>query len=146
MDGNADSLETVAARLGEAPTRGDLAQLRDEILAAAKRDFRQVEALTGLYALFPVRAPVPPSRGWAASPDLLLYLTSVVVTRRPRVVVELGSGLSTMWLGYAMEKSGHSGRIVSLDHERGFAERTRSLLQGHGLAERAEVRYAPLID
>jgi predicted O-methyltransferase YrrM len=65
-----------------------------------------------------------------------------VRTRQPKLVLELGSGTSTVWLAYALEKSG--GRLVSLDHDPGYAEKTRAMLAAHGLTEVAEVRDAPL--
>jgi predicted O-methyltransferase YrrM len=47
-----------------------------------------------------------------------------------------------VWIAYALEKAG--GRLVSLDHDRAYAERTRAVLAAHGLSGVAEVREAPL--
>jgi predicted O-methyltransferase YrrM len=146
LDRIMDGLASLSTTLGHTPTQTELRRLQSEALIAASRDFRQTEALFCLYTLFPVRAPVPPSRKWAASPDLLLYLTSVVLDRRPATVVELGGGLSTLWLSYAMEKSNHGGRIISLDHDAGFADKTRTLLATHDLAKYVDVRNAPIVD
>lgn len=133
-------------RLGHAATQTELHRLHLEALLAARHQFRQTEALVGLHSSFPVRSPLPPSRGWAASPDILLYLTSLVLERRPRLVVELGSGLSTVWLSYALERAAGGGRSISLDHDARFATRTRELLVAHGLDGITEVRHAPLVD
>lgn len=119
---------------------------RSETLQAAKNDFGQLEALVTLHSVFHVRGPLPPSRGWAVSPDLLLHLTSLIKERQPHTVVELGSGLSTVWLAYALENAGGSGRVVSLDHDAQFADNTRRLLLAHGLDHLAEVRHAPLVE
>ena len=139
-----EQLDRVERRLGH--TQTELRRLHSEVLVAAVREFRQTEALLGLHSLFPVRAPLPPSRKWAASPDILLHLVSLVLDRRPRLVVELGSGLSTVWLSYAMERAGNRGRIISLDHDTRFASGTRALLLAHHLDGIAEVRDAPLTD
>jgi hypothetical protein len=139
-------LDTVDLRLGHAATQTEMRALHGDSLLAGNRDFRQVEALMGLHSLIQVRAPLPPSRGWAASPDILLHLVSLVLERRPRVVVELGGGLSTVWLAYAMETVGEGGRILSLDHDARFADTTRALLAAHVLERVAEVRHAPLKD
>lgn len=106
-------------------------------------DFAQVEALIGLYGLFDVRAPVPASRGYAASPDLCLELVRQVYTRRPALVVECGPGLSSLWLGYALQKTG-AGRLVSVEHQAPFRERTADLVRLHGLDDVVEIRLAPL--
>ena len=44
----------------------------------SKQDFRQLEALVSLHEMLDLKAALPPTRGWAASPDLLLTLTSLV--------------------------------------------------------------------
>lgn len=110
------------------------------------KEFRQVDALLQLNRLAPVREALPASRGWAASPDVLLTLVALVRERRPRLVVDLGSGLSTVYVAAALEALGTDGRVVSIDHDAHFAELTRELLVRQGLSERAEVRIAELTD
>jgi hypothetical protein len=102
----------------------------------------EVEALFQLFDEFTPRAPMPSSGGFALNPTDLLDLLHLVRTRRPKLVLELGSGTSTVWIAYALEKCG--GRLVSLDHDPGYAEKTRAMLAAHGLTEVAEVRDAPL--
>jgi len=102
----------------------------------------EVEALVQLFQGFAPRAPMPPSGGFALNPTDLLDLLQLIRTRRPKLVLELGSGTSTIWIAYALEKAG--GRLVSLDHDSGYAEKTRAALAAHALTEVAEVRDAPL--
>ena len=73
--------------------------------------YHQFEAVEQLLPLLKLSAPLPPSRGWAASPDFLLTLAHVTKKVRPRLTVELGSGISTLVLA----KSG-AKKIISLDH------------------------------
>jgi hypothetical protein len=87
---------------------------------------------------------VPATRVWAASPDLLVVLVDLVITERPSLVLECGSGASTLWLALAMRRFGIDGRIVALDHDPVFGTKTRDLLARHGVADLAEVRDAPL--
>nr|WP_255524181.1 class I SAM-dependent methyltransferase [Terrabacter sp. MAHUQ-38] len=82
--------------------------------------------------------------GWAASPDLVLTLVGEVLTRRPALVVECGSGVSTLWLSLVIDHFGLETRVVSLDHDPVYAEQTRQTLRDHGVAHVAEVRDAPL--
>lgn len=77
-------------------------------------------------------------------PTGLLEVLWHVRRDRPRLVLELGSGTSTVWLGYAVEQTG--GRLVSLDHDEEFGERTSEQLRRHGLTAVAQVRQAPLRD
>lgn len=103
---------------------------------------REVEALLQLFQGFTPHAPMPSSGGYALNPTDLLGLLHLVRTRRPRLVLELGSGTSTVWMAYAVKEIG--GRLISLDHDAGYAEKTRTQLAAHGLTEVAEVREAPL--
>ena len=89
------------------------------------------------------RAPLGPYRGWALSPDAALWLALCVMHSRPRTVLELGSGTSTAVIAAAAQTAALDTTIVSLDHEPGFAARTRALLQARGMA--ADVRDAPLV-
>ncbi|MEV4638564.1 class I SAM-dependent methyltransferase [Actinoplanes sp. NPDC049548] len=105
---------------------------------------REIEAMFQLFAEFTPRAPMPSSGDFALNPTDLLELLHIVRLRRPQLVVELGSGTSTVWLAYALEKTG--GRLISLDHDAEYAGKTRDMLDAHGLSAVAEVRTAPLTE
>jgi predicted O-methyltransferase YrrM len=90
--------------------------------------YHQIEAVEQLLPLLKLSAPLPPSRGWAASPDFLLTLAHVTRKVKPRLTVELGSGISTLVLA----KSG-AKKIVSLDHSVEFGTQTREMLSNHGV-------------
>ncbi|GIE84102.1 O-methyltransferase [Actinoplanes regularis] len=103
---------------------------------------REVEATVQLFQGCTPRAPMPSSGDYALNPTDLLELLFLVRSRRPRLVLELGSGTSTVWLGYVLEQTG--GKLISLDHDPEYADRTRAALRAHGLTGVAEVRDAPL--
>ena len=90
--------------------------------------YHQFEAVEQLLPLLKLSAPLPPSRGWAASPDFLLTLAHVTKRVKPRLTVELGSGTSTLVLA----KSG-AKKIISLDHSVEFGTQTREMLLSHGV-------------
>jgi predicted O-methyltransferase YrrM len=114
----------------------------DELGKLQRDQTREVEALLQLFREVVPRAPMPSSGRWALNPTDLLGILHLIERHRPRVVLELGSGTSSVWIAYALEKIG--GRLISIDHEHEFAERTRRLLTAHGLDAVAEVRDAPL--
>jgi len=109
-----------------------------------KQTFRQLEALLNLSAVLPASDVLPATRGWAASPDLLVVLVDLVISERPSLVVECGSGASTLWLALAMRRFGIDGRIIALDHDPVFGRKTRDILARHDVRDLAEVRDAPL--
>lgn len=154
---------------GEVPTRADVGSLADSIArleaslaaerfteqvsSAVKGQTREVEALLQLYAWVKPNEPMPASGEWAMNPQGLLALTALVRRNRPRIVVELGSGTSTIWIGHAMAANGPVGangstvvgRLVSIDHDPGYAARSQELARLHS-DEMAptEIRVAPL--
>lgn len=105
---------------------------------------RQVQAMLNLRDLVRLEAAVPPAGGWAASPDLLLFCVDLMLAEEPEVVVECGSGLSTLFLALAAEQHGLATRVVALEHHEEYAAKTRALLERHGVGHRADVRLAPL--
>jgi predicted O-methyltransferase YrrM len=151
------ALRTTLARhhtSGRAQNRGvttRLTAIRDRI--DSERDARATERVNSLaqaqetirlFTSFPVRAAVPPMGGWAASADLVGALVDEFLERRPSLVVECGSGVSTLWLATAARQHGVPTRIVALEHDAHYAEQTRALLARHDLSDVAEVRHAPL--
>lgn len=107
------------------------------------QNYRQVEALFSLFALLPVKAALPPMRGAAISPDLAAQLASIILRERPRTVLELGSGASTIVGGYALRASGQ-GRLVSCDESSEYAGYARARIALHGLEDIVTIRHAPL--
>ncbi len=63
---------------------------------------------------------------------------------RPGLVVECGSGSSSVWLGHVLRRLGH-GRYVALEHDERYAEVSRTEVARHGLSDVVEVRHAPLL-
>ena len=129
-------LRALHQRLSKAASHN--AAISKESKALHWQSYRQSEALVQLFALLKFTAPIPPTRSWAASPDLLLTLVDLVRKHQPRLVVELGSGLSTLILA----KSG-AKKIISIDHSEEFAEQTRAMLKAHGVRG-VQVRVAGL--
>jgi predicted O-methyltransferase YrrM len=109
-----------------------------ELKAEVWQSFRQSEAMQQLLSLLKFSAPVPPTRSWAASPDLLLTLTQLVRTHNPKLVVELGSGVSTLVVAKAGAK-----KVISIDNSAEFAGKTREVLKEHKVRG-VDIRVAEL--
>lgn len=124
-----------------------LGTLRDEMHRLTRRhneSFRQTEAAIALYAVVKPRLPLPAMRGWAISPDMAGLVYAMVMERKPRCIVELGSGVSSLVTGYALEQLGNGGQVLSLDHDERFSGETVKNLERHGLTPHVRVVHAPL--
>ena len=116
-----------------------------ELTAVARDETRQVEALLQIVpGIESRRALLPPSGRWAMDARSIGHLLDLVRAYRPARVVELGSGTSSVWLGYTLREL--QGTLVSVDHDEYFAGLTREALVRHGLQDVAQVRVAPLTE
>ena len=116
----------------------EIAVSTKELKTSMWQSYRQTEAMQQLLSLLKFSAPVPPTRSWAASPDLLLTLAQLVRKHNPKLVVELGSGVSTLVVAKAGAK-----KVISIDHSGEFADKTREVLQEHKVRG-VEIRVAQL--
>lgn len=107
--------------------------------------YRQIESLTSLYRIVDGSPTIPHLRGWAVSPDLAVDLLDLVLSGRSRSILELGSGASTVLFAMALERAG-AGHVTSIDHDQGYAAQTQELLEKYGVAHRATVVHAPLVN
>ncbi len=80
---------------------------------------------------------------WAITPDLCQLLITLVTENKPRVVVELGSGTSTVIIGAALREEG-AGILYSFDHSEMWAKNTREAVKRHQLEGVVTVIDAPL--
>jgi hypothetical protein len=115
----------------------------DETRLAADALWRQFEALISMYRILEDRPIFPPTRGWAASPDFLYLLFRYVMEAKPRLILELGGGATTIVLGLLCEKLGR-GKVVSVENHPVFAERLRNETSSRGLDDIVEIIHAPL--
>ncbi len=106
-------------------------------------DISQVQPLLQLERMLPTRRPLPAMTGYAIAPDCAVLLAQLVADEKPELIVETGSGVSTLVLGYALQRLGR-GRVIALEHEPAYAEKTRALIALHGLSAYATVIDAPL--
>ncbi|MEN9518879.1 MAG: hypothetical protein RLZZ381_1467 [Cyanobacteriota bacterium] len=105
----------------------------------------QIESLFSIFSTLKPQLPLPTTRGWAASPDLLKEIISLTHRHKPQLVVEASSGISTLIIAYCLQRLG-TGKLISLEHESKFAQATQSNLSLHGLDDVATVIYAPLVE
>lgn len=104
---------------------------------------RQIEGMFQLYNQFvETKAPMPSTGGFAIDAQALGHLMTIVSEQQPKKILELGSGTSTIWLGYLCERNG--GKIVSLDHLEQYRSLTQAAIERHDLSEVIDLRLAPL--
>lgn len=103
-------------------------------------DTNQVESLLWLYSRFTPSVSLPAMRHYAGSPDFLKELVSHFYRYRPQVIVEAGSGVSSVILSELLQAEQSTARHYALDHLEEYANLTKEKVTNPG----SEVLYAPL--
>lgn len=130
-------------------TKQALGQMLDNRMATLRKRLEHVQRdvgdIHGLVRLQPYtqRLPLPMGGGWALTGDSAAILVREALLRRPKTVLELGSGVSTLLLGQVLKEAG-GGRLLSIDHDAAWAERTRRQVAVLGLDDVVTVLDAPL--
>ncbi len=106
--------------------------------------FKQIQLRQILHDDLAFSNSLPPMGEKAASPDFLYALAEKIREVRPKVIVECGSGLSTIIAAKCLKRNGE-GHLYSLEHLERFADQTRSQVMRHDLSDWATVIEAPLM-
>ena len=84
---------------------------------------------------------LPHLGSWKADTVFLGHIVQAIETLRPREVVELGCGASSLVIARALERNG-GGRLTSFDQNAEFTAATEAWLKSHGLS--AQIHHAPI--
>lgn len=136
-----------------------LIKMRKFLDASMKKEVtniaRQIEATIGLQSYF-ATGELPnvntERHKWPISPDFALYLIELIEINKYDIIVEFGSGLSTVIIAKTIDKLSkrREGRksveFISFDHLDKYYQRTCDQLQQAGLRDTVSVEYLPLQD
>jgi hypothetical protein len=120
-----------------------LQRFSERQLEAQSLNYKEIESLVQVISLLRLSAPLPPMRDWAILPDFAALIIGLVREKRPAMVLELGSGVSTLVAAYSLKAIGE-GRIVSLEHDKDFARTTEENVRKHDLTDVVRVICSPL--
>lgn len=123
--------------------KNDVKALHRHVDRASIDTVRQTEALMQLLPRMSYDSRrLPPSGGFAMTPDSLLLLADLIAGHEPKTIVELGSGTSTIWMGLMAADAGRS--IVSIEHLEEYLAKTQHDLADFGLTGVVDLRLAEL--
>lgn len=112
-------------------------------LTAYTRNTR--EELRAMVNIRPLLSTVPVSLGgWAMDAQFGELVAQTIFENDPSLIVECGSGSSTILASSCLRALGNEGQVISLDHERKYAEKTRTLVDHHDTGDIVDVVFAPL--
>lgn len=121
----------------------NLTLLTQNMIKIQNRIYSQLESLSWLQHRLLPNTQLPSLRGWASSPDVLLHLHTYIMETKPKIVVEFGSGASTLVIADALRQNG-VGKLFSIEHSELYGHQTLSQLQRVDLEEWVNIRIGDL--
>ena len=118
--------------------------LQVQIKALPKKIAESSSFISYLVNKTDLEKPIIFEHGYAAPPSLLAAIFDTIRVKKPNLVLDLGSGLTTLITGFALRKNGR-GKVVSWEHSLEYLEKTRAEIRRHGLDDWAEVHHTPLV-
>lgn len=107
--------------------------------------YNRIEALLSIHQLFTFRQPLPVMSDWAIASDYGYVLVQQILQKPEGDILDIGSGITTLLAGYAVEKRGH-GKVISLEHDEAYFNVTQQLIRHHKLEHVVELHYCPLVE
>jgi predicted O-methyltransferase YrrM len=120
--------------------------VKKELLNAIK----QLEAFLNVQSALSGGDLIPGLHGWPISPDLAAFLIELIRANDYDLVIEFGSGTSTVVMAKALAQMRHrrEGKVplvqVAFEHLETHHAQTQAQLRAAGLADAATVHLAPL--
>ncbi len=106
----------------------------------------QIQSLDAINRLLDGKDHLPHTRRAAASPDILLHLVRLVRANRPQVILECGSGTSTVALAMVLKAFGQEGHVFSIENDADYAARIQRELEERKLQDKVTIIVAPLVE
>ena len=122
--------------------------VKSEMLNAAQ----QLEAFMGVQNYLNHGEHLPGMHGWPISPDFALYLVELIDGNDYDLILEFGSGTSTVVIAKALariarQQHGKPSTVqVAFEHLEQYHAQTQANLQHAGLLEAVQLELAPLAD
>lgn len=137
--------------------------LEKELRASFGKDLgnavKQIEAFVSIQSYLNTGDSISGFHGWPISPDLGLFLIERIRERHYDLIIEFGSGISTILLAKVLQIQQRaavsqppsaggelSRRICSFEHDPVYLRKTRDMLAARDLTSMVTLNHAPLLD
>jgi len=109
--------------------------------------YHSIESLLAVYRQLDPSAVLPPLSGpfggWSIGSDMARLICEMFAVCEPVVVLDLGSGASTILMGHLLKRR-PGARVVSLDHDSVWYVKTLEMVRRCELEDVVDLRFAPL--
>ena len=125
-----------------------LQQLRQQIKADIASATNQIEAYLNLHSILSGGFELPPMHGWPISPDFALLLVRQVQHNHYDLIIEFGSGTSTVLMAEALRKktpnASRQSKCFVFEHLESYFDQTHAQLSQRQLEAVVQLHLTPL--
>ena len=119
----------------------ELSNLKKNLTDSFKKEVinstNQLEAFLGIQNFFLTGEHLPSMHGWPISPDFALYLIDLINTKNYNIIIEFGSGTSTVLIAKTIQKLSNNHEeskypivtYIAFEHLEKYFFQTKTLLQ-----------------
>jgi predicted O-methyltransferase YrrM len=86
---------------------------------------------------------IPYTPKWSADADFIQIIIDACLEMKPSLVLECGSGLTTLFMARCCQLNGH-GKVISLEDGQAFAEKTWQYIEQYALQDYVLLIHTPL--
>lgn len=119
------------------------------VRAEISNSTQQIEAHLNIQNYLLHGEHLPPFHGWPVSPDFALFIIDSLVKRNYDLVIEFGSGSSTVLIAKTLARLRRSGRPpaaqITFEHSEVYCHQTADELEQSQLSEHVSLVHAPLV-
>jgi hypothetical protein len=116
----------------------------DSLADSMQRDGTHFDSMVSIFTFIgQLRHPLPLESKSSVSPEALNLIINEIIVKKPELIIEVGSGYSTIIIGYCLERNG-KGKLLALEHSKGGYEMMSNLIESHQLKDHIDLVFCPL--
>jgi len=118
-----------------------------ELIQVLRKDslelYSKIESVFALYNTLKLDKGLPEFTGWAISSDFAKYIVELIINKKPKTIVSLGSGSSDIIVGRSLQLN-NIGKLYSVEHLRKYCDISNQLIKDYDLQDWIDLLQSPI--
>lgn len=107
-------------------------------------NYTQLEALQQISSYINPPLPFPPTGDWAATADYIKEIFISILVNKPKVILEIGSGVSSLYIGQLIKEHKLDCVLYSLENASSFAEISKNNNALYGVEKQVKLTLSEI--
>jgi hypothetical protein len=96
-----------------------------------------------LNSFFSINSFIPLTQ-WSISPVGICHILNYITINQPRVIVEFGSGVSTIYISKLLKQNNLDIKFISVDHDENWIRIVKRWTESENILDRVQFLHSPL--